>query len=322
VNSRPYIALSPILLLVFNRPDKTSRVFDAIKAAKPGRLYISADGPRQGNSEDERLCNTVRSIVTGVDWPCRVKTRFSLENKGCKMAVSSAIDWFFEQESEGIILEDDCLPSPAFFNFCDVLLEKFRTDTRIFCISGFNAYQGQQWGNASYYFSQICNIWGWATWRRVWKLYDRELSRYSNEDALHFLQNNFQDKLLIDEWLKIFNLSKEGKTDTWDHQFYFIIFFENGLCIVPNVNLIRNIGFGADATHTNDPESPIANLEFGEPRSIIIHPLLIVPDKQADYFLLNREFRLDEKRQKTEMDQLPRRRFKKWLNQLFKKDNS
>jgi hypothetical protein len=114
MNSHPYIVQSPILFLVFNRPEKTSRVFEAIKAAKPGRLYISADGPRPGNSEDARLCNTVRAIVTHVDWPCRVKTRFNMENQGCKMAVSSAISWFFEQETEGIILEDDCLPSPAF----------------------------------------------------------------------------------------------------------------------------------------------------------------------------------------------------------------
>lgn len=321
MNSLPYIVQSPILFLVFNRPDQTSRVFEAIKAAKPGRLYISADGPRPGNSEDTRLCNTVRAIVTQVDWPCRIRTQFNLENQGCKMAVSSAISWFFEQEPEGIILEDDCLPSPAFFHFCDGLLEKYRNDTRIFCITGFNAQKGQQRGEASYYFSQICNIWGWASWRRVWKLYDRDLSRYSNDHALHFLQNNFQDPLLMEEWMNIFYLLKEGKIDTWDHQLHFISFFENGLCIVPNVNLISNIGFGADATHTHNPEDPNANQEFGELKSLI-HPLMVFPDKEADYFLLNNEFRLDEKRRKTQKDQLPRRRIKKWFRGLFKKNNS
>jgi len=320
MNSHPYTIQSPILFLVFNRPDKTSRGFEQIKAAKPSRLYISADGPRPGNTEDVRLCNTVRAIVTIIDWPCKVKTQFQLENKGCKMAVSSAVNWFFEQETEGIILEDDCLPSPDFFNFCDDLLEKYRNDTRIFCITGFNAQQRQQRGEASYYFSQVNNI-CWASWRRVWKLYDPDLSRYTNEHALRFLQNNFQDPLLISEWMDIFEQIKEGKIDGWDHQFHFLSFFENGLFIVPNVNLISNIGFGPDATHTLNAEDPNANLEFGELKTLI-HPVLVIPDKEADYFLLNNEFRLDEKRLKLQKDQLPRKRLKKWFSDLFKKNNS
>jgi hypothetical protein len=321
MNIHPYTIQSPILFLVFNRPDKTSRVFEEIKAAKPSRLYISADGPRPGNTEDVRLCNTVRAIVTQIDWPCKVKTKFNLENKGCKMAVSSAISWFFDQETEGIILEDDCLPAPAFFNFCDNLLEKYRNDTRIFCITGFNAQQGRIRDEASYYFSQISNIWGWASWKRVWKLYDADLSNYTNEHALRFLQNNFQDPLLISEWMDIFEQLKEGKIDTWDHQFHFLSFFENGLCIVPNVNLISNIGFGPDATHTLSPQDLNANQAFGELKTLI-HPVLVSPDKEADYFLLNNEFRLDEKRLKIQKDQLPRQRFKKWFRNLFKKNKS
>jgi hypothetical protein len=318
MTSNPYIVQSPILFLVFNRPDKTSRVFEVIKAAKPSRLYISADGPRPGNTEDLRLCNVVRSIVTAVDWPCRVKTQFNLENKGCKLAVSSAIGWFFEQEAEGIILEDDCLPAPAFFYFCDSLLEKFRNDSRIFCISGFNAQKGHQRGPASYYFSQVSNIWGWAGWRRVWKLYDAELGRYTVEDAVRFLHSNFDDPLIIREWLNIFKLLKEGKIDTWDHQFHFLTFFENGLCIVPNSNLISNIGFGPDATHTLNPEDHNANQDLGELKTLT-HPNLMVPDREADYFLLNNAFRLNEKRRQMEKDKLPRRKIKNWFRGLFKK---
>jgi hypothetical protein len=321
MNSHPYIVQSPILFLVFNRPDKTSRVFEEIKAAKPSRLYISADGPRPGNTEDKRLCGVVRTIVTEIDWPCKIKTQFHLENKGCKGAVSSAIAWFFEQEAEGIILEDDCLPAGTFFNFCDTLLEKYRNDARIFSITGSNAQKGQQRGEASYYFSQIPNIWGWASWRRVWKFYDPDLNRYTDEDAFRFLQNNFQDPLLISHWLDIFQKLKAGKIDTWDHQFHFLSFFENGLCAVPNVNLISNIGFGPDATHTLNPKDHNANQEFGELTSLV-HPRLMVPDKEADYFLLNNEFGLDEKRLQLQKDQLLRRRFKKWFRELFKKNKS
>jgi hypothetical protein len=321
MTSQPYIVQSPVLFLVFNRPDTTRRVFQEIKAAKPNRLYIGADGPRSGKPSDIRLCGEVRNIVSGIDWNCTVSTLFNKENKGCKIAVSSAIDWFFNQEEEGIILEDDCLPAPSFFYFCDQLLEKYRSDGNIFCITGSNAQRGKLRGTASYYFSQLSNIWGWASWRRVWKLYDRDLNGYSEETTYAFLKNNFQDPVLINHWLDIFNRLKKGEIDTWDQQFQLITFFESGLCITPNVNLISNIGFGAGATHTHDAHDQNANKSLGEIKHII-HPKDVIPDKEADYFLFNHEFKLDEKRLKIKKDKLLRRRFKKWFRGLFKKSKS
>jgi hypothetical protein len=318
MTSHHYIVQSPVLFLVFNRPETTRRVFQEIKTAKPKRLYISADGPRADKPADMALCHEVKNIVSDIDWKCEVKTVFNEENKGCKIAVSTAIDWFFNQEEEGIILEDDCLPAPSFFYFCDHLLEKFRFDSRIYCITGTNAQRGLQRGEASYYFSQLSNIWGWAGWRRVWNLYDPDLSRYGEEVAGNFLKNNFQDPLLIDHWFDIFHRLKAGKIDTWDQQFQLMTFFENGLCITPNINLISNIGFGDQATHTFDPYDHNANQPMGELKHIV-HPNTVIPDKEADYFLYNHEFKLDEKRLKIQKDKLLRRRIKRWFRELFKK---
>jgi hypothetical protein len=318
MTSHPYIVQSPVLFLVFNRPDTTRRVFQQIKAARPARLYIGADGPRPEKPLDLRLCREVRDIVSDIDWNCSVRTLFNDENKGCKLAVSSAIDWFFRQEEEGIILEDDCLPASSFFYFCDLLLDKFRSDNRIFSITGSNAQNGRTRGNASYYFSQLGNIWGWASWRRIWNLYDLDLNRYHEEFATQFLKNNFQDAILADYWLNIFKRLKKQEIDTWDQQFQLMTFFENGLCITPNVNLISNIGFGREATHTFNPQDYSANKPTIEINTVI-HPIEILADKEADYFSFNHEFKLDERRQKKEKDKLFRRRFKKWIRGLFTK---
>ncbi len=309
-----YQVQSPILLIIFNRPDTTLQVFNQIKAVKPARLYVAADGPRPGNEKDAVLCRQARDIIAQVNWKCEVKTLFREENKGCKAAVSSAISWFFEQEEEGIILEDDCLPVLSFFSFCDALLERYRYDTRVRLITGTNLQRGQRWGTASYYFSQYSNIWGWASWRRVWKDYDPELSKYTHEDAAGQLTKVFQDPFLLEGWIKIFHDLKAGKIDTWDYQLNFITFFENGLCATPNVNLISNIGFGENATHTLNPDNHNSMLPTGEITEII-HPVYFTPEKDADYYFLRKEFDLDAKwRRHNKL----KRRFKRWVRGLFK----
>src|SRR5262249_20722231 len=158
----------PVLFLIFNRPNTTARVMEAIRTAGPGRLYVAADGPRDGNADEAKRCAEVRRIATQVDWPCEVQTLFRERNLGCRQAVSSAITWFFEQEQEGIILEDDCLPSPSFFPYCAELLARFRNDERIMCITGCNFQQDMKGYPYSYYFSKYHHVWGWATWRRAW----------------------------------------------------------------------------------------------------------------------------------------------------------
>ena len=168
----------PVLFLIFNRPDTTALVMEAIRAARPARLYVAADGPRPGCPGDAERCAEARRVVTAVDWPCQVKTLFRETNLGCRKAVSSAIDWLFACEEEGIILEDDCVPTSDFFSFCGELLERFRDDKQIMAICGSCYAEAEPNYRASYYFSYYADPWGWATWRRAWRLYDGDLSRW------------------------------------------------------------------------------------------------------------------------------------------------
>ncbi|MBX3254664.1 MAG: hypothetical protein KF862_11030 [Chitinophagaceae bacterium] len=314
-----YTVQSPVLLLAFNRPDTASRVFTMVKTVKPSRLYIAVDGPRNGNKKDEILCEQTRRIYDNVDWECEVHRLFRDENKGCKIAVADAVSWFFDNEEKGIILEDDCLPCMDFFYFCDEMLERYRHDTRIMNITGTNLQMGKRWGNADYYFSQYSHIWGWASWRRAWKLYDVELKRYSLEDAGVLLSNIFSDPFLVEGWVDIFKRLKAGKIDSWDYQFNFVTFFENGLCVTPNVNLIMNLGFREDATHTFEGHTFHANLPTGTLSKPVQHPVYFVPEKQADYFFLKKDFHLEQRWEKVRKDNQPRRRFKRWLKHFFKK---
>ncbi len=303
-----YQVKSPILFLIFNRPDITAKVFEQIRKVRPSKLYVAADGPRTANENDISLCKETRDQIK-IDWPCELITLYRTENKGCKEAVSSAITWFFEQEEEGIILEDDCLPNTDFFSYCDELLEKYRFDTRIRHIAGSDHQLGKKWGNSSYYFANQTHVWGWASWRRVWKDYDKELSLYNEEEANLHLDQIFTDRFINEDWKRIFHNLKNGKIDTWDYQLALINYFNNGLSINPNANLISNIGFRNDGTHTTNLTSPYANLPL-ENIGKLSHPLYILPEKEADYAVFNRDFSLELRWRK---HNLLRRRFKRWL---------
>jgi len=307
--SIPYKVKSAILFVIFNRPVTTQKVFEKIRETKPERLYIAADGPRLDFPDDEVLCQQTRAIVNNIDWDCEVKTLFRDENAGCKAGVSSAADWFFSHEEEGIILEDDCLPANSFFSFCDVLLEKYRDDTRIRHITGCNLQQGKKWGSGSYYFSNMTHVWGWASWKRAWKDYDRTLGKYNADEARARMLTVFEDPLIVDSWINIFNEVKAGKINAWGYQLDFANYFNNGLTIIPNQNLISNIGFGANATHTLDEHSIYANIPLTE-MDEIIDPEYILPEKQADLVVLTRDFNIEEKRRK---EKSLSRRIKKWF---------
>ena len=305
---------SAVLFIIFNRPDTTLQVFDQIKKARPSRLYIAGDGPRANKPGEKELCIAARNVVNEIDWACEVKTLFQDINIGCKEAVSSAVSWFFEHEEEGIILEDDCLPADSFFNFCDTLLEKYRYDTRIRHIAGCNLQHGRKWGSASYYFSNITHVWGWAGWRRVWKDYDKELKQFDEKDLLYQMGKIFDNRYITDTLGHIFKELKLGKIDTWDYQLGFLNYFNNGLCIIPNVNMITNLGFGTNSTHTVDANSPYANLP-AENLTEIIHPQYFLPEKQADLYTLTHDFDIKERERK---HNLLRRRLKRWLKSTLK----
>ncbi|RWY55788.1 nucleotide-diphospho-sugar transferase [Mucilaginibacter gilvus] len=312
--SSAYQTKSAVLFIIFNRPGVTGQVFDKIKEARPPRLYIAADGARSNHDGETALCRETREVVGKIDWLCDVKTLFRTDNLGCKEAVSSAVTWFFQQEEEGIILEDDCLPANSFFEFCDELLELYRYDTRIRHITGCNLQQGKKWGAASYYFSNITHIWGWAGWRRVWKDYDKNLSRYSESEVKHQLENVFGHTMVVEAWVEIFKWVKAGEIDTWDYQYGFLNYFNNSLCIIPNQNLISNIGFGVSSTNTHNATDPNAAIPLEEMGSLT-HPLYFLPEKQADFCTIDRDFNIAKR---VERYNRPNRKLKRWFKSVFK----
>lgn len=198
---------TPVLFLVFNRPHTTQQVFETIRKAQPPRLYIASDGARN-NQEREKVQAVRSSVIDNIDWPCEVQTLFRDEPLGCTYAVSTAINWFFDNEEQGIILEDDCLPNPSFFLFCQDMLNLYKNDMRVGSVSANNFQGGITRGDADYYFSIYSHIWGWASWSNRWKMYDVELNNIHNTS---FFNSVFEDKQTKHYWLKIFNSMKEKK---------------------------------------------------------------------------------------------------------------
>jgi hypothetical protein len=273
----------PILFLTFNRPMQTQRVFDRIRQIKPHRLYFAADGARDNRAGEKAICEEVRDIVLkNIDWECEVKTLLRDNNLGCKNAVSSAITWFFENEEEGIILEDDCLPDLTFFPFCAELLEKYRDDKRIMMISAINHQKDKVRGDYSYYFTRYNGIWGWASWRRVWELYDVDMKLLPEILENGYFYDIFQDKTATRKWERDFKKVFEGKNDTWDYQFTLTCLIHGGLCINPATNLMSNIGFDNNATHTSIGSMQTANLPSIPMRFPLKHPPYIIRDAKAD----------------------------------------
>ena len=312
-----YQVKSPILFLVFNRPEYTKRVFEQIKKVKPKKLYVSADGPRSKIEGEQGDCDAVRAIFDEISWPCEVIKLFRKENLGCRINVSTSISWFFEQEPEGIILEDDCLPNISFFRFCDEMLDRYRQDHRIGTISGTNHHNGISWGEGSYYFSQRSDIWGWASWRRTWANYDVTLKDFTVTEAEKYLKLLFDDAVLVEEWLHVFKKVKVEGLDTWDYQFHFLNFVSHTLAVIPNKNLISNIGFGAAATHTYDVNSIFANLPTFEMDEKMTPPKTFLPQVTADYQVFDKEFRLSEKHRQLAKERLFRRKVKRWWKNLM-----
>ncbi len=278
---------TPVLLLIFNRPDNTKKVFDAIASMKPEKLYIAADGPRIERPDDVELCKQTRKIIDLIDWSCNLVTMFRDENLGARYACTTALDWFFDQEEEGIVLEDDCIAGSDFFRFCSELLEKYRDDPRVMHIAGTNLQFGRKRGSASYYFSMIPAVWGWASWRRVWKNYDPEMEKFEQFEKENQTINIFPDKKIADWVTNMARMIYEKKIITWDYPLAFHIGINNGLCIVPNVNLVTNIGFGAQSTHTKDSSHAHADIPIQKIEGPLIHPKFYIPNREADLFQLS-----------------------------------
>lgn len=276
---------SPILFLIFNRPDTTRQVFETIREAKPPRLYIAADGPRKNREGEKERCEDTRKIALNVDWECDVKTLFREENLGCGKAVSEAITWFFDNESEGIILEDDILAHQDFFPYCDEMLEKYRNKDNIGLIAGHNNIYEDLTKDASYGFISVPHIWGWATWRKEWNNYKYNVNEISLSGLCHSLAELGYDGKEINYWKEKYSIMKHFLIDTWDYQWVMSILYHRKLSVTPYKSLTKNIGFTQDATHTNNASRKELSL-VPSPIYPITHPVEIRIDKEAEYIEL------------------------------------
>lgn len=277
-----YQVCSPIAFLVFNRPQTTQQVFAEIAKARPSKLLIVADGPRPTHPDDADKCAQVRKIVTAVDWECEVLINFADVNIGLRKRISSGLDWIFEQVEEAIVLEDDCLPDPTFFQFCDELLDKYRHDERVMSISGTNFQRGLPRTGASYYFSHYLHVWGWASWRRAWQHYDVDMSIWPDVRDGGWLEDILNDPWAERYWAKLFQRTFVNEINTWDYQWTFSCWVQGGLNIVPGENLVSNIGFGPDATHTIGASALAGRATF--PIDFPLkHPVTMIRDTQADW---------------------------------------
>lgn len=274
---------SAVLFLVFNRPDATRTAFASIRRARPPRLYVAADGPRADRVGEDQRCAEARAIATAVDWPCQVQTLFRGGNLGCKRAVAGGIDWFFANEEEGIILEDDVEAEPTFFTYCDELLERYRSTPEVMMISA-NHFHGSDYRPpTSYSFSRYTHIWGWASWRRAWRRYDALMSGWPAAKASGVMMRiGDGDRDFVRYWTTMFDLTHTGRIDTWDYQWLFATMLHGGLSVTPSRNLARNIGFSPDATHTTDVSDPGANLPLEALGFPLLHPVNVVRDTVGD----------------------------------------
>jgi hypothetical protein len=270
--------------MIFNRPDFTERVFAEIARARPRKLLVIADGPRPERPEDAEKCAAARAVIERVDWECDVSKNYADTNMGCGHRPATGLRWVFEQVEEAIILEDDCIPHPMFFRFCEDLLEKYRDDERVMHISGANFLSGQKKTPYSYSFSRYSLSWGWASWRRAFKHYDPTLKLWPSLRDTSWLLDRLGDPRAVEHWKKVFDLSHSGieKVNTWDFQWVFACWAQRGLSILSNTNLVTNVGFREDSTHTRRPTDRRANLPANEISFPLKHPPYIARDREND----------------------------------------
>lgn len=274
---------TPLLLIAWRRPSTLRQVIDAIRPVAPTHLFVACDGPNpERPGEAEKVAATRAVIENEIDWPCQIERLYSDVNQGCRLGVSRAITWFFEQVVEGIILEDDCVPHPDFFTYSTTLLERYRHDMRVWCISGNNFQNGHWRGDGSYYFSRYNHCWGWASWRRCWQHYNPDLIHWPALRDSGLLETIFEDPLERSYWHEIWTrLLDSGEPDTWDYQWAFTCMANGGLTALPNLNLVSNVGFGVDATHTTEPAD---STPMDQGLSEILHPNFVLRHSEADRY--------------------------------------
>lgn len=276
-----------VLFVTFNRSDTAMRVFERIREAKPPRLYLASDGARENVEGEWDKVNSLRQLLLdNIDWECKVKTRFLEKNSGgCAYGVSGAVSWFFENENDGIILEDDCLPSKSFFNYCEELLDKYKNEKKVWHITGFGNYQDLN-KKETYYFSKIQHCWGWASWADRWQYYQFDLSNYGKIDVTKFSKKKYIQKAMEE---KVQIVQQKGFSDCWAWQWAFIIVQNNGYCINPYRNLISNIG--AQGEHYKGEKDDSLFMPTFE-ISKIVHPKKIKYNEKAINYIYENHYKI------------------------------
>ena len=274
-----------IAYIIFNRPRHTRETFEAIRAQRPAKLFIIADGPRPSHSTDAERCQAVRDLVSHIDWPCEVQRNYAEQNLGLKRRISSGLNWVFTHVESAIILEDDCLPHPDFFGFCQNLLERYKDDERIWVVTGNNFQNGKKRGDASYYFSKFGHVWGWAPWRRAWQHYDGDIAFWPEWKQSADWRQKMPDPFEQRYWIDILDRMYQHKIDTWDYPWLACMWYHGALTATPKVNLVTNIGIGPDGTHTlaleDQPGTPVA------PLGQLMHPTKIEQNLVADQYIFD-----------------------------------
>jgi hypothetical protein len=274
---------TPVALFIFNRPALTAEVMSAIRQVRPERLLVVADGPRSDRTADGDLCRQARQAAEQVDWPCNVQMQYSAGNLGCKVRLASGLDWVFGQAESAIVLEDDCVPEPSFFAFCEQLLARYRDEPRVHMISGTNLLGGKCFSPDSYYFSRFYHVWGWATWARAWRHYDVDMRRWGQ----------LRDTDWVDRYLPTPEMARQARFffdetffhdrfTTWDYQWVLAGWLQGAHAIVPSVNLVRNTGFGATGAHLRNADSPLAALPTQPMGFPLRHPAEVAVLEAAD----------------------------------------
>jgi len=274
---------TPVAFLVFNRPETTARVFAAIREARPQQLLVVADGPRPERPDDLQKCAEVRRIVEQVDWPCEVFRNYSEINLGCKHRPISGFDWVFDIVEEAIVLEDDCLPDPTFFRFCQDLLQFYRNDERVMMICGTNLLGSwKEYQPQSYHFTHYDWVWGWASWRRAWRHNDANISLWGDQET----KDRIKNILKSDKYYKLramtFELAYRNKVVAWDYQWACSRLIQRSLAIAPSVNLVANLGYGIDATHTIVLDEELSSIATGKATFPLLHNNSFIPDMEYD----------------------------------------
>jgi len=282
---------TPVALSLFTRPDTTERVFEIIRQAKPPKLLVFADGPRPDKPGEAENCAAARAIIERVDWDCEVLKNYSETNLGAGRRISTGLNWVFDNVEEAIVLENDCVVHPTFFHFCDELLERYRYDTRIASIAAHNVQFGRRRTEYSYYFSRYTHSWGWATWKRAWQHYDFDMKLWPEIQSGNFLSDILIDPQAVISWTYILQAMYEKRIDTWDYPWTFACWLQSGMSIIPNVNLVCNIGYGPDALNFKKKskfnDMPTEVIEFP-----LKHPPFVIRNTKADKFTQNMLFKM------------------------------